>query len=240
MIANNEIGTIHPLAKLARVVREHSSALFHTDAAQAPGLLPLDTRKLDVDLLSLSGHKVHGPKGVGALFVRRRRPRTRLAPLLHGGGHERGFRSGTPNVPGIVGLGEALAIAQKERCADAERCRRLRDDLQRRIVAEVPDVTINGDAENRLPNNLNVSFLGLDAADLLRELHDVALSTGAACSSATLEPSHVLAALGHGPGKVQSSVRFGLSKLNTEEEVLYVAERVAAAARKLRAARARS
>jgi cysteine desulfurase len=235
MIANNEIGTIHPLDEIARIVRGNSDALLHTDAAQAAGWLRLDTRELNVDLLSLSGHKIHGPKGVGALFVRRRRPRLRMVPLLHGGGHEQGLRSGTPNVPGIVGFGEAMEIAGREREHDARHCRDLRDDLQRRITDEMPDVEINGDPQDRLPNNLNLHVPGVEAADLLLELDDVALSTGAACSSATREPSHVIAALGHGPGSIQSSVRIGLSKLNTAEEVRHVAGRMVEAVRKIRA-----
>jgi cysteine desulfurase len=233
MAANNEIGTIHPLREIARTVREGSSALLHTDAAQAAGLLSLDTRELDVDLLSLSAHKIHGPKGVGALFVRRRRPRLRLTPLLRGGGHEHGLRSGSPNVPGIVGCGAALEIAHRERENDARHCRELRDELERRIRDDLPDIEVNGDPRNRLPNNLNLYVPDVSAADLLLELNDVALSTGAACSSATLEPSHVIAALGHEPGRIQSSVRFGLSKLNTVEEVRFVAARVVEAVRKL-------
>ncbi len=235
MTANNEVGTIHPVAELARLVHDRSPALFHTDAVQAVGRLPVDVERSGIDLLSISAHKIYGPKGVGALYVRRRRPTVRLAPMLHGGGHERGFRSGTLNVPGIVGLGAALEIAGRERDAEAARVRGLRDRLWEALRAALPAVYLNGHPTERLPNNLNVSFEGVEAEDLLRELPDVAVSTGAACSSASPEPSHVLTALGLGTARAQSSLRFGLLRFTTEEDVDIAAARVVGAVRKLRA-----
>jgi len=234
MIANNEVGTIHPVRELAALVHAHSSALFHTDAVQAVGLLPVDVEVDGIDLLSLSAHKIHGPKGVGALYVRRRRPTVRLAPLVFGGGQERGLRSGTLNVPGIVGLGAAARLAAGERDADAARLGTLRDRLRRRLTEGLDGVDLNGDAERRLPNNLNVSFAGVEAEELLQEVPEVAVSTGAACASAKPDPSHVIAALGLGVARAQSSIRFGLTRFNTEAEVERVAEAFVAAVRKLR------
>ncbi len=235
MTANNEVGTVQPIEAIVRVVRERSPALVHTDAVQGIGRVPVDTREMDVDLLSMSAHKVYGPKGVGALFVRRRRPTVRLAPILHGGGHERGMRSGTLNVPGIVGMGEAFALAASEREVDAARTMRLRDRLHARLRDELDGVQLNGHPKHRLPNNLNVSFARVEAEELLRAMPDVALSTGAACSSASLEPSHVIRALGLGPERAQTSIRFGLTRFNDEEEVDFVAGRVIDEVRALRA-----
>jgi len=234
MAANNEIGTIHPLGEIARVVHAGSGALFHTDAAQAVGKIPLDVEADGVDLLSMSAHKIHGPKGVGALYVRRRRPSVRLVPILHGGGHERGMRSGTLDVPDIVGMGEALEIARRAMDADVPRMRRLRDRLHAGLVGAIEGVHLNGDAERRLPNNLNVSFEHVEAEALLNEMPDVAVSTGAACSSASLESSHVIGALGHAPERAQSSVRFGLHRFTTEEEIDFVNGEVVRAVRRLR------
>lgn len=234
MTANNEVGTIHPIAEISRVVHERSPALFHTDATQAIGRVPIDVEAAGIDLLSMSGHKVYGPKGIGALWVRRRRPTVRLAPILHGGGHERGLRSGTINVPGAVGMGEALHIAAKELEAETSRVRALRDRLWDALLASLPDIHLNGHPTRRLSNNLNVSFGGVEAEDLLREVSNIAVSTGAACSSASPEPSHVITALGLGQARAQSSIRFGLHRFTTSEEVEEVAADVVRAVRKLR------
>ncbi len=234
MTANNEIGTLQPIKDIVRVVREHSPALVHTDAVQAIGRIPVDARVMDVDLLSMSAHKIYGPKGIGALFVRRRRPTVRLAPILHGGGHERGMRSGTLNVPGIVGMAEAFRIAARELDSDAARASLQRDRLHARLREELDGVELNGHATRRLPNNLNVSFSRVEAEELLRAMPDVAVSTGAACSSASLEPSHVIGALGLGQERAQTSVRFGLTRFNDDEEVEFVAGRVIDAVRSLR------
>ncbi|GJM44862.1 MAG: cysteine desulfurase IscS [Gemmatimonadota bacterium] len=234
MAANNEVGTLHPIRELARIVHEHSPALFHTDAVQALGWIPLDVQEDGIDLLSISGHKIYGPKGVGALFVRRRRPTVRLAPQQFGGGHERGLRSGTLNVPGIVGLGVAAELAAQGQADVAPRIGALRDSLLAMLERELDQVLLNGDATRRLPNNLNVSFVGVDAEDLLNEIPGVAVSTGAACSSASLDPSHVITALGLGEARAASSIRFGLTRLQTREEVDRVAAEVVAGVRALR------
>jgi cysteine desulfurase len=234
MMANNEIGTIHPIREISQVVRAGSSAIFHTDAVQAVGKIPIDVDVMGIDLLSMSGHKIHGPKGVGALYVRRRRPTVRLQPLLYGGGHERGMRSGTLNVPGIVGMGEALEIADREMDDNAERMERLRDDLHERLTDALDRIHLNGHPERRLPNNLNVSFESVEAEALLREMPDIAVSTGAACASASLEPSHVISALGFPVERGQSSIRYGLSRFTTEKEIELAAEQTIAGVRKLR------
>jgi cysteine desulfurase len=238
MTANNEIGTIQPIREAARIVHDSSAALFHTDAAQAAGKIPIDVERDGIDLLSLSAHKFHGPKGVGALYVRRRRPSVRLEPVLFGGGHERGLRSGTLNVPGIVGLGAALQVAAAEMAADGERLRRLRDRLHRAIEADLDGVRLNGHPELRLPNNLNLSFDDVEAEALLNEVPDLAVSTGAACSSASPEPSHVITALGFPQSRAQSSIRFGLHRFTAEEDVDFAAAEMIRAVRKLRAAAA--
>jgi cysteine desulfurase len=235
MAANNEVGTVQPIPGLARLAKEHSPALFHSDAVQALGKLRLDVTADGIDLLSLSAHKAHGPKGVGALWVRRR-PLARLLPVMFGGGQERGLRSGTLNVPGIVGFGRAAALAEEERPAEAPRLAALRDRLHARLAAELPDLRLNGHATLRLPNNLNVSFAGVEAEDLLREMPGIAVSTGAACSSASLEPSHVIQALGLGDARAQTSIRFGLSRFTTEDEIERAAEAVIHGVRRLRAA----
>lgn len=234
MTANNEIGTLQPIEDIVRRVKARSSALVHTDAVQAIGRVPVDVRASGVDLLSMSAHKIYGPKGVGALFVRRRRPTVRLAPILHGGGHERGLRSGTLNVPGIVGFGVALEIAEREREAESARTRELRDRLRARLEGALDGIVINGHPTTRLPNNLNVSFARIDAEELLREMPEIAVSTGAACSSASLEPSHVIRALGLGEARAQSSIRFGLGRFTTREDIDTAASRVIAAVQKLR------
>jgi cysteine desulfurase len=236
MLANNEVGTVQPVAEIARLVKAESGALVHTDAVQALGKLPVRAQEDGLDLVSVSAHKIHGPKGVGALWVRRR-PRVRLRPLLFGGGHERGLRSGTLNVPGIVGLGAAAEIAEAEREAEAPRLAALRDRLLSRLEADLSGVHLNGHAEKRLPNNLNVSFEDVEAEDLLQEIPGVACSTGAACSSASLEPSHVIQALGLGSARAQTSLRFGLHRFTTEEEIDRAADAVVRGVKRLRAAR---
>ena len=234
MWANNEIGVIQPVRQIGALCRERG-VLFHCDATQAFGKVPIDVVADGVDLLSASAHKMYGPKGVGALYVRRRTPpRVRLAAQMDGGGHEGGLRSGTLNVPGIVGFGESCAICAHEMAADSERLGALRDRLWRRLTTELEGVTVNGSLEHRLPGNLNVSFAGVDAETLLMSLPEVALSTGSACSSATVEPSHVLRALGIGAQAAHSSVRFGLGRVNTEEEIEYVAGRGVESVRRLR------
>lgn len=236
MTANNEVGTLQPVAELARVTHDHSPALFHTDATQAIGRVPVDVETDGIDLLSASAHKFYGPKGVGALYVRRRRPTVRLEPRVFGGGHERGLRSGTLNVPGIVGMGAAAEIAAAEREAEAARVGALRDRLWERLRTELADVVLNGALEHRLANNLNVSFPGVEAEDLLREMPEVACSTGAACSSASLEPSHVITAMGLSEVRAQSSLRFGLTRFTTAEEIERAGEIVVGAVQRLRSA----
>jgi len=238
MTANNEIGTIQPVDEIGALCHEHD-VLFHTDAAQAVGKIRVDVGRGLVDLLSISGHKIYGPKGVGALYVRRRNPRIAVAEQMHGGGHERGLRSGTLNVAGIVGLGKACELAAAEMESEAERLGALRDRLQGRLEAGLEHLRVNGAAGDagkgqRLPGNLNVTFAGVDSESLMMGLRDVALSSGSACTSAAIEPSHVLRALGLSEEEAHSSIRFGLGRFNTEEEMDFVAERVVDVVRKLR------
>jgi cysteine desulfurase len=234
MHANNEIGVIHPLGEIARLTGARGIP-FHTDAAQSAGKIPLDVRALGVDLLSLSGHKLYGPKGVGALYVRRARPPLRIQPLLHGGGHEGGLRSGTLPVPLLVGLGEACALAEREREAEARRISALRDRLLQGLRERIPDLRRNGDPAACLPHNLNLCFPGVESEALLLALPDVALSTGSACTSGSPEPSHVLAALGLSAELAHASVRFGLGRGTTAAEVELVIARVAEEVARLRA-----
>jgi cysteine desulfurase len=230
MYANNEIGVIQPIREIAGICRERD-VLFHTDAAQAFGKLPIRITDSDIDLLSLTAHKIYGPKGVGALYVRRS---VEMAPQMDGGGHEWGVRSGTLNVPGIVGFGEAAAICSAEMDSEAERTASLRCRLLGKIQSELDGVRVNGALVPRLPGNLNLAFEGDDAAALLTALPDIALSTGSACSSASPEPSHVLRALGLSSPQARSSVRFSLGRFTTEEEVDYVARRVVETVRQMR------
>lgn len=233
MHANNEIGVIQPVREIGRIAREHG-VLFHTDATQSVGKIPVDVEADGVDLLSLSAHKMYGPKGVGALYVRGRNPRVELSGQMDGGGHERGLRSGTLNVPGIVGLGEACAIAEREMVEEAGRLKRLRDRLLGRLLRELELVRVNGCMERRLPGNLNVAFSGVEAAALMHELRDIALSSGSACSSAEAGPSHVLRVLGLDEAAARGSIRIGLGRFNTDEEVDYAAGRLIEAVRRLR------
>jgi len=233
MAANNEVGTINPIREIGALCRERG-VLFHTDATQAVGKIPLDVEADHVDLLSLSGHKIYGPKGIGALYVRRRSPQVRLRPLFDGGGHERGLRSGTPAVPLIVALGTALEIAVRERDDDAARIRALRDRLERGIRGRVSDATLNGHPTDRLDGNLNMSFAYVDGEALMMAMRDVAVSSGAACTSAEPEPSHVLRAMGRDDDAARASLRFGLGRFTTEDEVDFAIEAVAKAVASLR------
>jgi cysteine desulfurase len=235
MIANNEVGTIHPIAEIGKIAKRRG-VLFHTDATQAVGKIPVDVERMGIDLLSLSGHKICGPKGVGALYVRSKDPRVRLAPLVEGGGQERSLRSGTLNVPGIVGFGKACEIAGEVMAEEASRLTALRKRLEQMITSGIDRVMLNGHPSERLPGNLNLSFAFVEAESLLMALNrDVALSTGSACSSATLEPSYVLKALGQGDEIAHGSIRFGLGRFTTQSEVETVARRVIAEVRRLRA-----
>ena len=233
MAANNEVGTLGPLAEIGALCKERG-VLFHTDAAQAIGKIPVDVQTMGIDLLSISAHKIHGPKGVGALFVRRKNPRVLLRPFLYGGGQERGLRPGTLNVPGIVGLGMALEIARNEMTMETKRLEALRDRLQKGFLSRITDIVVNGDEERRLPNNLNVSFSDVEGEALLLALDGIAVSSGSACTSEKREPSHVLKAMGVSDTMAQTSLRFGLGRFNTEQEIDTVVERVAQAVERLR------
>ena len=231
--ANNEIGALQPVDEIGALCHKQD-VLFHTDAAQAVGKVPVDVNRSNIDLLSISGHKIYGPKGIGALYVRRRNPRVELAEQMHGGGHEKGLRSGTLNVPGIVGLGAACEIALAEMEAEAVRLSLLRDRLQAALLAGLDRVHVNGSERHRLSGNLNMTFEGVDSETLMMGVKEVAFSSGSACTSAKVEPSHVLRALGLGEDAAHSSIRFGLGRFNTEEEVDYVAEHIVDVVRKLR------
>lgn len=234
MLGNNEIGTIQPLAEIGRIAKGRG-ILLHSDATQGVGKVPANVDALGVDLLSFTGHKMYGPKGCGGLYVRSKAPRVRLAPMMHGGGHERGMRSGTLNVPGIVGVGVACEVAGAEMRTESERVLRLRERLRQGILARLDGVTLNGHPSERLPGNLNLSFAHVEGESLLMGLSDVALSSGSACTSATLQPSHVLRALGASDELAQSSIRFGLGRFNTAEEVDFVVDRVVEEVERLRA-----
>ncbi len=234
MHANNEIGVIQPIAELSALAAE-AGAAFHCDAAQSAGALDVDATRLGVDLLSLSAHKLYGPKGIGALVVRRRAKRARVEPILHGGGHERGLRSGTLPVPLCVGFGAAAELARASRAADAERHTRLRERLLERLAAELPGIVVNGHASSRLPGNLNVSFPGVEGEALLAALPELALSAGSACTSAKPEPSHVLRALGADKARALSALRFGIGRGNDSAQIEAAAELVIAQVRRLRA-----
>ena len=211
MYANNEIGIINPMAEIGKIAKEHG-IIFATDAVQAVGKIPVDVQKDNIDLLAITGHKIYGPKGVGALYVRRRNPRVQLSAILDGGGHERGMRSGTLNVPGIVGLGKACEIAQQEMAEESKRLSALRDRLKTKLEAKLDETFINGSLEHRLPHNLNMSFAYVEGESLLMGINDIAVSSGSACTSATLEPSYVLKALGVGEDLAHTSIRFGLGR----------------------------
>ena len=233
MAANNEVGVLQPIDEIGAIARERG-VLFHTDAVQAAGKVPFDVNRSSVDLASLSAHKIYGPKGVGALYVRRRNPRVLLTPLIDGGGHERGMRSGTLNVPGIVGFGRAAAICREELAEEGARLTALRTRLLDGLRRNLDEIFVNGSIEHRLPGNLNVSFAYVEGESLLMGIGDIAVSSGSACTSATLEPSYVLKALGTGDDLAHSSIRFGLGRFNTAEEVDYVVEKLSSVVKRLR------
>lgn len=236
MAANNEIGTLNPIGEIGRLCKGRG-VLFHTDAVQAFGKIPLDVNALAVDLLSISAHKLYGPKGAGCLFVRASNPRVRLAPLSHGGGHERGLRSGTLNVPGIVGLGAATRIAMAEMEGEQLRIARLRDRLFAGLTGRIEGVILNGHPIERLAGNLNVTFEGVTSDALMLQIRDIAVSSGSACTSASMEPSHVLRAIGVDEARAHSSIRFGLGRFTTSLEIDFTIDAVERAVRKLRAER---
>ncbi len=225
MFANNEIGVIQPMEEIGKLCHE-KGILFHTDAVQAVGKIPVDVLKMNIDILSMTAHKVYGPKGVGALYVRRRNPRVQITEQINGGGHERGMRSGTLNVPGIVGLGEACEIAGQEMVAETARLTELRDYLKTKFENALDYIHVNGNMDHHLPGNLNMSFVHVEGESLLMGINDIAVSSGSACTSATLEPSFVLKALGLGDDVAHSSIRFGLGRFNNKAEVDYVSDKV--------------
>jgi cysteine desulfurase len=233
MYANNEIGVVQPIREIGKLCHE-KGVLFHTDAVQAVGKIPVDVQADNIDVLSISAHKLYGPKGVGALYVRRRNPRVQITEQINGGGHERGMRSGTLNVPGIVGMGAACEIARNEMAAEAARELELRDYLKNKLETALDYTQVNGNMEHHLPGNLNMSFVYVEGESLLMGINDIAVSSGSACTSATLEPSYVLKALGLGDEIAHSSIRFGLGRFNTRAEVDYVADKIIDVVRKLR------
>ena len=233
MFANNEIGVIQPIAEIGKLCHERG-VIFHTDAVQAVGKVPVNVQTMNIDALSLTAHKIYGPKGVGALYVRRRNPRVQINAQIDGGGHERGMRSGTLNVPGIVGLGSACEIAGQEMVAETARLTALRDRLKAKLESSLDYVHINGTMEHHLPGNLNMSFVYVEGESLLMGINDIAVSSGSACTSATLEPSYVLKSLGLGDDVAHSSIRFGLGRFNTQAEVDYVSDKVIDVVLKLR------
>jgi cysteine desulfurase len=233
MAANNEIGVLQPIAEIGAIAKE-KGILFHTDAVQAVGKVPFNVNEVKADLVSMSGHKMYGPKGIGALYVRRRNPRVLLSEQISGGGHERGMRSGTLNVPGIVGLGKAAALCQAEMAAETTRLLELRARLNQGLHDKLDELYINGSMEHRLPHNLNISFAYVEGESLLMGINDVAVSSGSACTSASLEPSYVLKALGAGDDLAHSSIRFGLGRWTTDEEVDYVIDKLTNVVRRLR------
>jgi len=233
MMANNEIGVIQPMAEIGEICRKHG-VIFFTDAVQAVGKVPVDVNAMKIDVLAISGHKVYGPKGIGALYVRRKNPRVKLTGIIDGGGQERGMRSGTLNVPGIVGLGKALEIAVEEMPNEMKRLTYLRNKLKDGILSQLEECHINGSMESRLPGNLNISFAYVEGEGLLMGLKGLAVSSGSACTSASLEPSHVLKALGVGDELAHSSIRYGLGRFTTEEEVDYAIRITVEAVNRLR------
>jgi cysteine desulfurase len=233
MFANNEIGSINPLAAIGKICKD-KGVLFHTDAVQGVGKVPLNVQEMGIDLLSMTAHKIYGPKGVGALYVRRKGPRVRLAPLVHGGGHERGMRSGTLNVPSIVGFGKACEIAGRTMKDEGARIARLRDRLWAGIQKELDEVFLNGHPTERLPGNLNVSFAYVEGESLMMGMKELAVSSGSACTSASLEPSYVLKAIGVGEDLAHTSIRFGLGRFTTEEEIDFALRKVVSTVQKLR------
>jgi cysteine desulfurase len=233
MYANNEIGVVQPIAEIGKIAKE-KGVFFHVDAVQAVGKIPVDVQKDGIDLMSISAHKIYGPKGVGALYVRRKNPRVQLSAIIDGGGHERGMRSGTLNVTGIVGLGKACELCQNEMAAESAKLFKMRERLRESIMSRLDETFINGSMEHRLPHNINISFAYVEGESLLMGINDIAVSSGSACTSATLEPSYVLKALGVGEDLAHTSIRFGVGRFNTDEEIDYVADRVVETVSRLR------
>ncbi len=233
MAANNEIGTVQPIKEIGRWAKERG-IIFHTDATQAVGKIPISVEDMGIDLLSLTAHKMYGPKGVGALYVRAARPQVKVAPSIDGGGHERGMRSGTLNVAGIVGLGKACELSRLEMSAEGERLTALRERLRQALLDQLDGVSVNGDLVKRLPGNLNMSFAYVEGESLMMGLKEIAVSSGSACTSASLEPSYVLKAIGLEDALAHASIRFGIGRFNTEEEIDFTAKRVVEEVRRLR------
>lgn len=233
MLANNEIGTINPIKEIGRIAKE-KGILFHCDATQGVGKIPVDVQEMGIDLMSFTAHKIYGPKGVGALYVRKKGPRVRIAPIIDGGGHERGMRSGTLPVPLIVGFGKACELCEQEMAAESVRLATMRDRLEAGIMNTLDEVYLNGHPTQRLPHNLNISFAYVEGESLLMGVKEIALSSGSACTSATLEPSYVLRALGVGSDLAHSSIRFGLGRFSTDEEVEYTIKRIIETVTRLR------
>jgi len=234
MAANNEIGTIPPLAAIGQIAAEHG-ILFHSDGAQAVGHIPLDVQAMQLHMLSISAHKFYGPKGIGVLYRRRSNPRVQLAPVIYGGGHERGLRSGTLNVPAIVGMGKAAALAKREMGAEEERFKAWTQQMHQAFVNAFGDrMTLNGHPTERLPHNLNVSFTGVESRALIVQLPEVAIATGSACTSAQVEPSHVIAALGFGEARAHNAIRISVGRMNTDEEISHAIDKIIASVQQLR------
>jgi cysteine desulfurase len=233
MLANNEIGTVQPIQAIGKIAKE-KGVIFHCDAVQGVGKIPFDVEAFGVDLASMTSHKMYGPKGIGALYVRRKNPRVRLAEQIHGGGHERGMRSGTLNVAGIVGFGKAAQIAKDTMAEESARLSALRDRMMREIMAAVPEVYLNGHPTERLPHNLNLSFAYIEGESMIMGMKELAVSSGSACTSASLEPSYVLKAIGVGEELAHTSIRFGLGRFNTEEEIGFAIKKVIETATRLR------
>src|SRR3989454_2605581 len=233
MLANNEIGTINPIAEIGKIAKE-KGILLHCDATQGVGKIPVDVQEMGIDLMSFTAHKIYGPKGIGALYVRKKAPRVRIAPMIDGGGHERGMRSGTLPVPLIVGFGKACGLCEQEMPTESVRLAKMRDRLQAGIMKALEEVYLNGHPTQRLPHNLNISFAYVEGESLLMGVKEIALSSGSACTSATLEPSYVLRALGVGSDLAHSSIRFGLGRFNTDEEIDYTIKRIIEIVTKLR------
>jgi cysteine desulfurase len=233
MFANNEIGTIAPIKEIGTIAHQHG-VIFHTDAAQAVGHISVDVEELNIDLLSFSAHKVYGPKGIAGLYVRRRNPRVKVAPVIYGGGHELGVRSGTLNVPGIVGMGQAMEIAEKEMKSEGERYLNWTQQIFAQLSQAVGDIELNGHPIRRLPHNLNISIKGIESKSLVVQLKNIAISTGSACTSATVEPSHVIMALGFGEDRAHSAIRIGVGRDNSSSIVPVVSQTIAKAVKRLR------
>jgi cysteine desulfurase len=233
MTANNEIGTVNPIGAIGKLCKE-KGIFFHTDAVQGAGKVRINVEEMGVDLLSLTAHKIYGPKGVGALYVRRKGPRVRLSPIVHGGGHERGMRSGTLNVPGIVGFGKACEVAERRMADDNQRILRLREKLHEGLKAELDEIYLNGHPTERLPGNLNISFAFVEGESLMMGMKELAVSSGSACTSASLEPSYVLKSIGVGEDLAHTSIRFGLGRFTTDEEIDFTIKKVVSTVKKLR------